>query len=330
MEGAAPALPVPDGLVEESRCASPPFHREEHPAYWYSWVPSTPLPPGCAAPPPWSPATFCAALAGRKLLLVGDSMTWTFHDATLSALLSGEHAVSMSHHTQWNPCPHGGHPICVAEAAATAALPPGHPAKVVESRLTYIRNDRLSLVDKANEVRGDIAWKHLVDDNTLLILNTGAHPRDHGDLATDVLSALDWVETHVPNAGVVYRSTAPAHDEGVLDPVNYRAQRAALRPLKEVPSWPVPGGGRVYYDITKNHTWEWGWIHMHPQNEMVAKLIAARAGREGGIGVLHLDVWEMTGKRPDHHKDNLHYCIPGPVDWWLVLLGWALQAERAG
>ena len=36
--------------------------------------------------------------------------------------------------------------------------------------------------------------------------------------------------------------------------------------------------------------------------------------------VLHIDVYAMTLLRADMHADQLHYCLPGPINEWVIFL----------
>ena len=294
--------PVEKPLLADSKCAligDPPYAREKHPAFFFNWSSHE----GCALAP-FSRATFCAALGGRDVLIVGDSMNYMLHDSLLSALLVGERG-PIDDHRQMHPC--RGHNVCAAEAAAAgAARPP-----VVR----YARNDYLSLTN-TDVGPTERAWLRLVTNDTLLILNRGAHYVGEEALLPAVAATLSRVATTAPGAGGIWRATARGPDEATA--LSKDAERAAHYALLPV----------------------YGWGNFSRQNQLVEQLInavtlrgrpAAERAARGVPGVVFLDIDASTSLRPDHHRDSLHYCIPGPVDHWLALLqGVLLAAGRLG
>ena len=59
------------------------------------------------------------------------------------------------------------------------------------------------------------------------------------------------------------------------------------------------------------------WDKFHSQNIEVEAFLERYFPR-----VVYLDVYTSTVLRRDSYcvKDGLHYCIPGPIDEWVVLL----------
>ena len=313
----SPPLPVRQALFSDSRCPwRHPYDRKEHPAFWYTWSEHE----GCYLAP-WSRAAFCKALRNRTLLIVGDSMNYILHDSFLSALL--DRVAVEDDHGQWKPC--NGHVICVREAAATAHLPDDHADKVMQSIVRFVRNDKLSTIRKDARVI-ERAWLPFVTDNTLLILNRGAHYVGDRVLVRQVQHTMARIEAMAPGAGIIWRSTVRGHEEGRLATrgEEARAINAALLPLREAPSYGTNRYARRFH-----------WDRFRHQNRLVEHLVndltlrwrppamrvAARIP-----GVIFLDVDNSTALRADHHRDGLHYCIPGPVDHWLPLVQGVLEA----
>lgn len=56
------------------------------------------------------------------------------------------------------------------------------------------------------------------------------------------------------------------------------------------------------------------------QNELTEELL-----RSHYPNVLYLDVATQTNLRRDSHFDNIHYCFPGPIDSWILLIFNALK-----
>ena len=254
------------------------------------------------------------------MFVVGDSVSFISHDVLLSALGNEPY----EDHSQLAACPV--HPLCSPEVASTASLRHDDPTRVHPATLRYVRNDNVSLVTPAGATQFYGAWTHLVTNNTLLILNRGAHvvPDDSVVLQTRQLRA--WLATHAAGAGVIRRATVRGHMEGTqLSP----DANAALLPL-------APNATREY-PASSMFVREWHWDAFPRQNALVEAEINAATrrfeasdGAGGGFpGVVFLDVDASTGLRPDHHRDGIHYCIPGPLDHWLPLLQGVLGRANA-
>ena len=299
-------------------CGTGPWTRASDPAFFYSWSGHG---EACGKPAqPFSRDLFCRALGGRELLIVGDSTSFTFHTTLLGALdfLSCEPREDPTGfyevpHSQWDGC--SGHLICDGEAS-----------------LRYVRNDYLTLRppftpeeqaewDATSRLPWDrthyLPWLHLVTNNTLLVLNRGAHWIATPQTILELGKTLSGVRERAPGAGVVFRNTPRGHD---LSSVRNPAEDGKLilplarhQNLSRIPS-------EYHYD------------DFPLQNGLEAELVANFSG--SGIpvvsrpqtAVLFLDVATSTELRADHHFDPLHYCVPGPVDNWAFLLQTALLA----
>lgn len=72
---------------------------------------------------------------------------------------------------------------------------------------------------------------------------------------------------------------------------------------------------------------EYGWGKFHLQNALLEEAFSAE------LGWNFIDVYTPTLSRMDSHvggKDCLHYCSPGPVDHWAILLYNILLSSEAG
>ena len=319
-------LPVIGLMQGESGCpwVADPFLRSQHPALYYNWTGHV----GCTLQA-FSRAEFCAALARRgldRVMIVGDSMSNMLHDVLVSAMLYG--VTKVHDHNQRMPCP--GHDICVAEAEASAHLPLGHPQKALRRVVRYFRNDPLSLVDEDRQYTTR-AWLRFVTNGTMLIVNRGVHAQPDDDAyITQVHAALRAAIDRAPRALIVWRSTIRPHLQGrgvKTDPA-MSAANAALLPLTSSPAF-----DERTLDI--DPTWKW-WI-IPRQLRLVEDLVnnvtmrfwpeaRRRFSRVRTPRLVYLDADASTGLRADHHRDPVHYCIPGPVDHWLALLQGVLQA----
>jgi hypothetical protein len=150
-------------------------------------------------------------------------------------------------------------------------------------------------------------WAPDAAEYDVLILNRGAHYEDD----TAYLHALSqlWRLTHSSPKLVFFRNTPHGH--------------------VECDKYETPGEA--------SHTGEmpYHWGDFHRQN-MLAKAVIE------GQGMVYLDVAALTRLRRDQHRgwaptnagDCLHYCAPGPVDYWLQMfhtaMTWLVQAQQAG
>ena len=284
---------------------APPYTKELRPGFFYQWAGHAPG--SCAMPARrrFSRADFCRALGGRHLLIVGDSLSHTFEVALLHALLDEpEHQP----HDQWTACPV--HAVCRREAAA-----PGGEG-ILEGSVQYVRNDYLTLeaVDRNQQ-----EWKSFVTGRTIAVLNRGAHFVADEAFAAGLGATLDWFLNNAPRgAGLVWRSTVVGHE--LPDWLYSGATERFRRPLQQPPE---RSGMYASYN----------WGQFDRQNELVERALADRmaagagaGGATGAHGMLFLDAAFATKLRTDRHQDPLHYCTPGPTDFWVVLLQAALEA----
>lgn len=282
-----------------------PFSNDEDPAFFYSWGGHGTQ---CGVPVrPFSRSAFCAALGGRDVLLVGDSTQGTLHDAILGAL---DGTLPTTAQCVRYACT--GHRVCGEEAFFTEHLPLGDARRVEPATLLFVPNFNLTLrgeyeaydgPDPAHSVQ---PWLHLVTNNTVLILNRGAHYTPTPRLLVDLADTFARVRAHAPGAGIIFRNTPTGH----MNVTRYKRSRPLRKRLAKNVSPPA-----------------WHWLEIDAQQEAVQALVADFSTRAGG-DVIHLDVASQTALRADHHNDPLHYCTPGPVDHWVALIQAVLTAPR--
>jgi hypothetical protein len=142
-------------------------------------------------------------------------------------------------------------------------------------------------------------WVQHVSNNSVLFINRGAHYREDAEVLQTLRGTLLHLHSLAPGALTVFRNTPPGH-------VHYgdKALPSAARSHFDV------GGPGDYYNWTKFLT----------QNDKVRELVEGLREELGGGRLLYLDVDNSTSLRPDHHRDGLHYCVPGPQDHWTELL----------
>jgi GDSL/SGNH-like Acyl-Esterase family found in Pmr5 and Cas1p len=164
--------------------------------------------------------------------------------------------------------------------------------------LYFYRNDRLSMVNETHINYQDNfmedAWFQQMGKihAKLLVMNRGAHFEN----TTTVLEQLNITfsslfETH-PNISVVWRTTVPGH---AITEEDFFA-----KPLDH------------YKHVAVRYNWE----KFYDQNDAVIAFLNHHFPQ-----VLVLDVCASASLRKDsHQKGGLHYCLPGPLDTWAILL----------
>ena len=230
------------------------------------------------------PEHFCRLLAGRHVLIVGDSLNHQLHDALLlvaqrtsTELMDNRREIC----DQWS---------CVSHAICTR-----FPDRYPPSRLKFVRNDYLRLNSDVivNRTHNYLLypWVDDLHDYPFLILNRGAHFVADAEFKAELRHTLTYIATHFANHTVVYRSTVPGHRDCKLH----------TQPLA------VTLGG-MNWTGSPYH-----WDEFVAQNEIARLEVAA-------VRAHYMDVYASTQWRPDSHVDCLHYCQPGVPDQWAVLL----------
>jgi hypothetical protein len=174
--------------------------------------------------------------------------------------------------------------------------------------ITFIRNYALTTneTDLSYPIRPDWAdspwafilpWVHRIrrDDISIVVLNRGAHYVPDRQLYTELNETFSYLTRHFPDVTVIYRDSPSGHPGCRMDfNVTPRA-KATLNYASE------------------DYNWKYNWHNFDSQNTLTKKLIETHYPH-----IVFMDVSHMTSRRPDGHSDCLHYCIPGPIDAWVV------------
>ncbi|CAI5490661.1 unnamed protein product [Closterium sp. Naga37s-1] len=199
----------------------------------------------------------------------------------------------------------GGTGVAAAGAAGAAAADPaaaaaggigtnGSSSSDAGAFAMHFTSNRWLTVGDTFVAKESVPWSQhgaLVDSDVLLI-NRGAHFTDDEAYVRDVRRALRFVRKNFPNKLIIYRNTPPGHFNCTenLGPLAERQQKEIL---------PFNWGGFVR------------------QNELARRLVAE-------VGGIYMDVEGVMALRPDGHtswfeetpRDCLHYCTPGPMDFY--------------
>ena len=257
---------------------------------------------------PSGPADWCQALAGRAILFVGDSLSAQQVASLLHLVVSSD---LKRRNSARKPM------VDVSNDWRATGAVKACGGKVL---INYIRNDELS--DRSFEggctsvLRGVLSQtklcrtftsSKLLADYDTLVLNTGAHMHGITRMTETVVNRTrqlaSWLGTK--SHKLIWRTGVPGH----VDCGKYSA------PLE-------PGSLAAYPQ--RDHRYHWDRIE--PNDRIRARIFEETLpGR-----VRFLDAAALTRERPDQHllkgrfgggsEDCLHYCLPGPIDTWNMVL----------
>jgi hypothetical protein len=236
-------------------------------------------------------ADVCDAFSNASVLIVGDSLSFLMY-SSLVMRAGCSHAASIEH---W-------HHKSMRDGKPVVAFLCGG-----STTLRFVRNDRLldPLPKKDLGICGPF-W-NAFDESDIVLFNRGAHHVDDDVLERELVNFAHALRRRArPGKQLVYyRTTAVGHPNCQ----NYSSPG------------PVP-------DLSSHHGYK--WPSFQRQNELAERAIE---GAAPGI-VSFIDVFNTTLPRRDRHigqnGDCLHYCLPGPPDWWVSIFAHrVLQHKRA-
>lgn len=263
---------------------------------WYTWRPFD------EDLQPFDPAKMCLVMNGRTLMFAGDSMQYQFYFAFVSAVLKytvihqdrkfpstefmENNSATCSRLCEWTMHDHNCERPLVIDCGDS--IPP--------FSVLFARTNMLDV--------NDGPWLRLITkfNVSLIFLNTGAHYQSDENLLHNIDLSLRYIYENHPSMSVIYRNTYHGHDDCHL----FYSSPPLSSGLHHIHS---------FEDQQRVHP-EWGWQHFDRQNELVHALLT-----ESFPQVLYLDVATSTQLRVDSHvskEDCYHYCLPGPVDEWVV------------
>ncbi|CAI5941543.1 unnamed protein product [Closterium sp. NIES-65] len=266
-------------------------------------------------------------LAGRRLLIVGDSLSGMLFAALRNSLFMGFNRTSSQKRQNLPPncaptdslpafCRQWGreiatrahHALCVEDTCADAsvafvrsdALDPSPNLTLAWPKLIgfpwlHVLNGTSSGGEQDGGNGGEGEGASTEKRVAAIVLNRGAHYTEDEQLVSELYATLSAIRTVAPNVLLIYRNTPPghAHCKRHSKPLRYRQDAAQL---------------------------PYHWGDFGRQNELARRVVE----RYGGV---YWDVDTATGLRPDGHvmlkdgrADCLHYCLPGPADTWVRML----------
>eukprot|EP00271_Cylindrocystis_brebissonii_P016575 TRINITY_DN4043_c0_g1_i3.p1 TRINITY_DN4043_c0_g1~~TRINITY_DN4043_c0_g1_i3.p1 ORF type:complete len:1047 (-),score=114.49 TRINITY_DN4043_c0_g1_i3:64-3204(-) len=229
---------------------------------------------------------------GRNIFIIGDSINMSFFHSLYNMLVMGVDLVKypirfLDVFKEWNI---DVHESCHAFTNACADL----FTEVVSVRRCGNDFLTLNMVPKLREA----PWASKLKEwnPSIVYLNMGTHPVPDDVLLSYSKAALAFIRTTLPSAFIMWPALHPGHSNCQ----NF--------------SGPIP----THQEF---ETLPYSWGTFPHQNELMRPMVAQ-------AGAVWLDIEAMTLLRPDGHvashwntpsPDCLHYCRPGPTDFWVVL-----------
>ncbi|RUO96274.1 hypothetical protein BC936DRAFT_142286 [Jimgerdemannia flammicorona] len=234
---------------------------------------------------PINRADWCQMLDGRHVLLAGDPLQFQLHE-------------------MWVDIFRDGPVVCFGELNCkdhTICNPPNHK----DARVRYLRNDILSTVRRNPELADghpdvrtvQLPWitHNMLAYYPIAILNRSPSPLSDTDFAAQLIDTVRAIRQDYPQTLLLYRNTPVGHpgcNAPDLVPLVHQPTESELQDLP------------------------YHWGEAKRQNAIAKEIIEAAGG-------VYIDVATMTNMRPDGHiggQDCLRYCIPGPLDAWMLVL----------
>jgi hypothetical protein len=163
--------------------------------------------------------------------------------------------------------------------------------------ITVIRNDGVQVVKRSmNDPEAESReFLHLIDslNISLAIMNRGAHWTPDEQVVEDLNITFRHFVEHYPQVSIIYRNTVPGHKDCQNPP--------------DLLTEPQPEDDLPFH-----------WGTFRHQNELIRDMIIKEYPT-----ILYMDVYTPTILRKDahlNHADCLHYCLPGPIDTWVMYL----------
>ncbi|GJP86222.1 hypothetical protein CLOP_g16272 [Closterium sp. NIES-67] len=246
----------------------------------------------------FDPLRFCQVLDGRRVLIVGDSISMLLADAIRFNVRLGA--------KDWDSRVRWGEPTGYCKRYRNATKEPADKRcwtlhlctdLGLSVRLFFVRDYYLNSTEAVNDFMvdksfdeswmGEIAAQNI----SIVVMNRGAHYIPDDQFERQMRSTLLALRQTHPDLLIIVRNTPAGHPQCWLH----------RKPVKQLLKLP--------------HT-DWHWDGYAAQNEILKRLAE-------GVGGVYMDVNASAVWRADGHIgrwDCLHYCHPGPVDTWVQLL----------
>jgi len=240
----------------------------------------------------------CSLLDGHRILLLGDSITDEFFYSLASTLIQSHSCRSSK---EFND---GFHTVFEFGGNISYQLLETSTFECGRTSIYVVRHDHFLISEFGDEYTATVhaqetlygaGWHYLLKQLNidLIIANRGVHYVPNDVVLTELEHTLSYLRQYHGGVSLIYRSSAPGHKN--FDEVRYSA--------------PLSSEAEAQLD-------RFSWDKLKLQNSLIRQLL-----RNSFTEVLYLDVYPSSVLRHDGHttEDGLHYCIPGPIDNWVVL-----------
>jgi len=274
----------------------------------------------CPPLPVPDPRALCLRLRGN-ILIVGDSVSHVFAQ-TLAALQGGQRLQDTPSRAEWSVCGGRRRLTYVRNDVLDVAASYGGALTSGRGFNCYMRAPPLSfgaggptplavraaLQNKGGNPALCNPWSSDLRGADLAVLNSGAHGLPDDVYAAFMRAAAAHARGHAPNGTVLVWRNTPAGTPGCA-----ATKTAAPLPTLQAAKVHIAALG-----------WAFDWDQFARRNAIAARVFLAQ-------GFAVADAYTGTAMRLDGHPhDCLHYCMPGPVLHWVLLVLGAFAARRGG
>lgn len=251
--------------------------------------------------PDWDQLRVCSLLLDKFVVVIGDSLSGTFFFTLNSALKDpqyvSENQEFLTESVAWPLCKvcsfTGEHFVRLRFMVLT--LPPSEPGVGLLPEFLEVMNEAFNLGYEPQNIIFVVNWGHWFI-------------RGEPFVADNILKRILWglkLLRNVANESIIFWRTSPGgHPDAHFDVG-----------LKDSPPLDAPLNQSFYFDGPLSNSITAGWWVLE---EFQPILSAAILIQDPDIFIL--DVVPATKLRHDSHPnfhDGLHYCVPGPVDFWV-------------
>ena len=283
---------------------------------------------------PSNPVEFCRALNNRPLLMVGDSHTGQMYLSLFKLVNATYHTPTMltypsdpyfCHRTLGLTIP----PTSPTPSSTSSTVPHTDADADVGPLLSYVRHDYATLNDQLYDATPSSTIHHQYEhpfipylyNHSILIINRGLHYKSNDIVLKQLNETITFILNKYSNIIIIYRSSVGGH--------YHWNTLAAIRPYTYTEY--LSRHNDLIHKPPDEHM-EWGWHLLYKQNELIKNLLIERlrtSKYSRTQHVIYMNIHNMTSLRIDGHSDYVHYCLPGPIDTWNIMLYNILNAIKS-
>lgn len=253
----------------------------------------------------FSASRLCSIMQGRDILIVGDSLSYELYVTLVSAMLANDTSTEKT-----AECSIFKTGEMLSELMPCSSAWPSF-------NVSYVPSAHLLLEEVADDSKAQrvALWLKTIArlNSSLLILNTGMH--FHPTMPHNVMAAVSNVSAAHPDVSIMYRYSPPGH-------VGCESEYFSA-PLSTAQNESVYHQNHTKFG-PRHYTRAYRWFDVVEQNYELQRLL-----HDNFPQVVHINVVNSTALRVDQHlikscrfcpPDCLHYCLPGPIDQWVIFI----------